>query len=782
MAVVSPEIPFFSGIPLSSTYPLARFLPPFYRYTISSYLKEFLLPNLIEKGFLLDPFGISPFLPIELANAGAAVIVCCNNPILRTLIHFLALNPDLHDFQAILAEISTLRKIDTRLETFFRSLYSSICNTCLSEVEVNAYLWERDSSSGLHRLTSKQIQCQNCGSEGFFAVTVQDFQNLQRLPPRSLIETQAASKVADKNDLAYATVIESLNVYPTRALYALVTLLNKLDELSLNQRQQQILYGLIIGVFDLSNGLWAVSSKRHRPKQLSLPTQFVEMNFWKSLEKSAEQWANSIQESDIRPVILTEPLILPRPGQIAVFPGRLKELLSSLPTREIVAVVTALPRPNQAFWTLSAIWSGWLEGKENVKPLKSALLRKRYDWGWHCRALSVAFQELSEHLPQNIPCFALIEEYEAHLLSAALIAADHAGLHLEKLTLRSEQGRAQIHWRIYPPASQSPLLSTEDQVQHLSKVKAHIAETVLNYIQNILEPAHFSQIHAAALASVVHSIQPHPGNHRIFPANSILEIAPLKSVVDYPNFFLTLFQETLGAFPTLVSLDENEKSLENRSWWVAQPHFNHPPLSDQIEESVYQYLLQHQSATFFEIDQAICNSSRSLSAPSLMLIRECLESYGTYDEPTRSWSLRKEEEPAKRSAELTEIQIHIQAFGKILGFNVQDNFPITWLDQGKRPVALWYLQHSAAIRALLQASQEQAMKFYLVLPGSRVNLLLHKIQRYPFLMEKVTKQIHIIRFRQIRWLASQPKINLPLFEEWLTTDPIKYNSSQLSLW
>lgn len=781
MADVSPQVPLFSGIPLSSTYPLSRFLPPFYRNTASSYLKEFLLLNFTEKGYLLDPFGISPFLPLELANAGAAVIVCCNNPILRNLLHLLSLSPHRHEFQTILAEISTLKKLDTRLETFFRSLYSSICNTCLSDIEVNAYLWERDSSSGLHRLTSKQYQCPNCGSEGFFAITAHDFQNLQRLPPRSLIKTQAASKVVDKNDQTYATVIEALNVYPTRPLYALVTLLNKLDELNLNQRQHQILYGLLIGVFDLSNGLWAVSSKRHRPKQLSLPTQFVETNFWQSLEKSAELWANAIQESDIHPVVLTESSpALPRRGQIAIFPGRLREVLHSLPAEEIVTVVTTLPRPNQAFWTLSAIWSGWLQGKENVKPLKSALLRKRYDWGWHCRALAATFQELSEHLPQGTPCFALIEEYEANLLSAAIIAGDHAGFRLEKLTLRNEQGRAQIHWRIHPPASQRPLLSSENQVQLLSKVKAHLAETIQYHIQITLEPAYFSQIHAAALASVVHSIR--PNDHRIFPVNSILEIAPLQSILDYPNFFLTLLQESLEASPSLVSLDEQEKSLENRAWWIAQPRFDHPPLSDQIEEIVYQHLLHHESATFLEIDQATCNHSRSLSAPALTLIRECLVSYGIYDEATRSWRMRKEEEPAKRADELAEIQKHIRAFGEMLGFTIQDGSPMTWLDQTGHPAARWLLQHSAAIHALLKASQTQALQIYLVLPGSRVNLLLHKMQRYPFLMDRIAKQIQIIRFRQIRWLASQPRINLPLFEEWLTTDPIKYHSSQLSLW
>ncbi|RCK76172.1 MAG: hypothetical protein ANABAC_0323 [Anaerolineae bacterium] len=780
MAIISPDIPFYSGIPLSSTYPLARFLPPFFHHTASSYLKDYFPINGSEQGYILDPFGVSPFLPIELANTQAAVIVCCNNPIVRNFIRLLSLAPNLHEFQATLAEISTLRKLDNRLESFFRSLYHSVCNTCLAEIEVNAYLWERDNSSSLHRLTSKQYQCPKCGSEGFFTVTVQDFQHLQRLPHRSLIEAQAASRVVDKNDPAYPTVIESLGVYPTRALYALVTLLNKLDELSLDQRQQQILHGLLIGVFDLCNGLWAHSSKRHRPKQLSLPTQFLEMNFWKSLEKSAELWVDSIQESDSRPVFLAKPPVLPRPGQITIFPGRLRELLHSLPAEEISAVITAIPRPNQAFWTLSAIWSGWLEGKEKVKPLRFALLRKRYDWGWHCRALAAAFQELSEHLRQNTPCFALVEEYEANLLSAALIAADHAGLRLENLALRSEQGRAQIHWRIYRPATRQLHLSSEDQVQPLPKVKAQIAETIQKHIQRNLEPAQFSQIHAVALTSVVHSV--HPRDNRIFQANSILEIAPFHSVSDYPNFFLNLLQETLRVYPSLIDLDENEKSLENHSWWIAQPSYDHPPVSDQIEEIVYHHLLHHQTTTFLEVDQATCNHTRTLSAPSLTLIRECLDSYGIYDDATRSWCLRKEEEPAKRSAEMTEIQNHILALGKTLGFTTQEGLPITWLDHNDRPVALWWYQHTAAIRAILKASQEQTTKIYLTLPGSRVNLLLHKIQLYPFLMEKIDRQIHIIRFRQIRWLISQPKINLPLFEEWLTTEPLKYHSSQLSLW
>ncbi|PWH16010.1 MAG: hypothetical protein DDG59_10150 [Anaerolineae bacterium] len=779
MVVDTLKIPFFSGILIPSTYPIARYLPPYYQHTVTTYLNRLFSQNSLRKGYILDPFGISPFLPVELANAGAAVIVCCNNPILRQVVSLVALAPQSHEFQAILAEISSLRKLESRLETFLRSLYHSVCNICLSEIEVEAYLWERDTSTNLHRLTAKQYQCAQCGNEGLFAITVQDDLNLQRLPRRSLIEIQAASKVLDKNDPAYPAVIDALSVYPTRALYALVTLLNKIDELNLNQRQRQLLYGLLIGCFDLSNGLWAFPSKRHRPKQLSLPTQFLELNVWKALEKSTALWVEAIQECHFLPVTISASQ-RPKPGEILIFPGRLKELLHRLPANEILAVVTSLPRPNQAFWTLSAIWSGWLEGKAKGKSLRSAFLRKRYDWGWHCRALTAAFQELASHLPKKTPCFALLEEYEANFLSATLIAADQAGFRLDSLTLRNDQGRAQIHWSIYPPNSPIEQHLAKDRQQLLSALKIHLGEIIRQAIQQTLEPAPTAQIHAVALASLVHSS--HPGNHIESPSHSILEIVPFQSVSDYPNFFFALLEDTLNTSPFLVAINGEEKSLENRRWWMTEPNLDHSPLSDQTEERIVEHFLHHNTATFQEIDQAVCDQSEYISIPSLSLIQECLESYADYDQHSHRWNLRQEEDPTKRSLEINEMRKHILKIGHHLGYTTKDDDCILWLDPVNRPAALWSIQPTAALRVLLTASQKQEVKTYLVIPGSRVNLLMYKLQQYPFLKQQVGKRIHVIRFRQIRWLVSQPNIHPDLFDAWLNTDPIQYRSSQLSLW
>ncbi|MFN3308003.1 MAG: hypothetical protein ACK44E_02245, partial [Anaerolineales bacterium] len=218
----SPTFPFPSGIPLQTSLPLARFLPPYYRLTASAYLENLLPSNVADKGLILDPFGVSPMVPIELANAGAAVVVCCNNPVLRNLIRVLALCPQTNDFQILLAEISALKKLDSRLEIFLRSLYNSTCDRCSSEIEVSVFIWERDSATESHRPISKVYHCPHCGNEGEFATTLQDQQQIKRLPPRSILEAQAASKVVEKEDLAYPSVIEALSVYPTRSLYAIL--------------------------------------------------------------------------------------------------------------------------------------------------------------------------------------------------------------------------------------------------------------------------------------------------------------------------------------------------------------------------------------------------------------------------------------------------------------------------------------------------------------------------------------------------------------------------------
>ena len=68
------------------------------------------------------------------------------------------------------------------------------------------------------------------------------------------------------------------------------------------------------------------------------------------------------------------------------------------------------PRPNQAFWTLSALWSGWLWGRKGVTPMRSALSRRRYDWDWFAQAIRASFHSLAPGLIQDTPVFGLFSQ------------------------------------------------------------------------------------------------------------------------------------------------------------------------------------------------------------------------------------------------------------------------------------------------------------------------------------------------------------------------------------
>ncbi len=775
----SPSIPFYTGIPLRSPFPLARFLPPYYRGAVEAYANEHLISKISRQSYILDPFGASPLLPIELANSGAAVVVCCNNPILSILIHLAATRPLENEYQSILAEISALKKLDARLEKFLRSLYLSICDLCYTEIEVEAFVWERNNTGKSHQLVSKLYRCPHCGNEGLFPVTIQDRQRLQRLPPRSLLEAQAASRIVDTKDPTYPAVVESLGIYPTRSLYAIISLLNKLDEVAFADRQKIILKGLLCVSFDLVNALWSHPPRRSRPKQLSIPSQFYEYNFWNCLEEAKDIWVKSTAESTFYSIMVHDYPRLPRPGEISIFHGRLKELLSHTAQKEFSAIVTTVPRPNQAFWTLCAIWSGWLEGREGVKPLKPALHRKRYDWGWHCRALEATFRQLSMHSLDPTPCFGFMEEYEANFLAAALFAADHASLRLENLTLRSDQQRAQILWRTSRPPTQPKTILKKEINEPPPQLQNHIRNAVQNYLEQTLEPLSLPIIHAVALANVVETLDNTESEALL--QNRLLKFFPFGEISDYPNFFLTFLENLIKSTSSLSPIGEEEKSFETTLWWLTQPTYDHLPLVDRVENFIYEYLLEQKNESFSQIDQFICRQIISIGAPLLSLIRECLQSYASHDEKTNRWTIREEEFPLYRERDIAEIRQHIITIGHQLGYQVQDGQPMLWVDQTQNQRTIWHICTQAQIGNLLKASlskEEQVV----VIPGSRVNLLLYKIQLYPFLQNYIGEQIRVIRFRQIRWMTTQPLTNRRMFKEWLAIDPIRYQTSQLSLW
>ncbi len=137
----------------------------------------------------------------------------------------------------------------------------------------------------------------------------------------------------------------------------------------------------------------------------------------------------------------------PESGGICLYQGRISDLARRIDEIPVGAVISALPRPNQAFWTLSALWAGWLWGREAIGPFSRVLQRRRYDWVWHTAALARSLQGLAEILPDNTPFFGMVTENEAGFDAAAASAADLAGLVMEGVALRRREAQTQFVWR-----------------------------------------------------------------------------------------------------------------------------------------------------------------------------------------------------------------------------------------------------------------------------------------------------------------------------------------------
>ncbi|NTV04436.1 hypothetical protein HGA89_05955 [bacterium] len=161
--------------------------------------------------------------------------------------------------------------------------------------------------------------------------------------------------VAAPDDSDRPHVAEALECYLPRSVYALITIVNKLDGLLfLPAARRRALMALILSAFDEANTLWPHPAERPRPKQLTVPPRFLEKNVWLALERGVDAWPASSEPVSV----VSWPEIPAETGGLCLFDGPVRDLAPRLKEITLGAVVTVLPRPNQAFWTLSALWSG----------------------------------------------------------------------------------------------------------------------------------------------------------------------------------------------------------------------------------------------------------------------------------------------------------------------------------------------------------------------------------------------------------------------------------------
>lgn len=755
------SVPDYWGNMPENPGPLARYLPPLPE-GIVTYLAGTINPPIQPGSWILDPFGASPRTVLELAHAGYRILVAANNPIARFLIEMSAQPPPETEFRAALAELASARKGEERIEPHIRGLYTTDCARCGRSIEADTFLWEREAASPYARIYT----CPYCGDTGEHSATPGDAERAS-IAIAGLHRSRALERVAPINDPDRPNAEEALAVYPPRAVYALFTLINKLDGISFTPIRRRCLEALLLTTCDQANTLWAYPTSRERPRQLSIPPRYRENNIWQAIEASIALWTS---QTVCVPLVTWHPGIVDHPyigGEIYLYEGKLRDLAENLDKVAISAVITALPRPNQAFWTLSALWAGWLWGKEAVGPFKSVLRRRRYDWAWHTTAMASTLKALADHLTTGIPFVGMVGEVEPGFLKAAIISADMTGFNLKDVTLREAGLPAYIRWQFD---------KTDNELFRSENNSALTQSAINEFLKNRGEPADYLHLSAAAVSQLAKA-------HRFRKPPQIL-LEP-KKPEEHPA---DLFNQTQSAIRDVLSYRGgllrygSGETFDTGTWWLREASQVETPLADRVEMLMVRYLIQHPGCTMKQIDQSLCEEFPGILIPDADLLQVCLESYAT-QEPAESgiWFLKPADTPANRREEINTIHDQIGLLAQRLGYRNQNESPVLWLDASNQARFWFYIKASAVFSEILLNNETPANRSIIIFPGSRANLVVHKLRHDPRLQQLILSGWRFLKFRHLRWLLETPLLSIDNFDEQMNSDPLTYNTSQQRL-
>jgi hypothetical protein len=743
------NVPYLSGTAPPAELPLGRFLPPIPPGMAQSWCQAHLKPG----DWVLEPFGFNPLMVTEIASAGYPVLVCVNNPIHAFLLDVLSSAPSAEDLTAALQDLAIASKGDERMEPYIRGLYHINCPNCSRQIEAETFFWKKDASQPY----AAQVNCSYCGAQGELPLTDESLDSLTPLPPKELHLARALNRITERDDGLRSQVANILNAYPTRPLIILQTIINKLDSLEQTPRRRELLIALILSAADRGNTLWAHPSPRNRPRQVVVPAVYQERNLWMVMEEAVADW--QILQN---PVPLNDWQGLPdHPQGIYTFKGRIKDLSPAPPRQLFSAVLAAIPRPNQAFWTLSALWTGWIWGQEAVGPIRQVLSRQRYDWNWHCHALMGVFEAIHAIQDSALKFWGLLPEVEPLLLLAALLAADARGFRLETFAQSQDDQLAQCGWAPVPEPPARPL--PEDAMPVA-------VDAITDYLQKKGEPASYQQIHTAVAVGLAHQNK---------LAIDIFLQNMNQAASETQKWIEALFQQP----GFLNRFSGSQASLETGLWGLAQPAQDKQTQIDFLEEHIYGYLLHIPGTTAEKVKITAQKALPGIFTPEHDEILNCLASYANLTDPqSHLWTLRDSEALAARRLDKQAIIDSLKAIAKRLDYRVTGQDPLYWHDdQDPRPRYRVYVLTTAIVSPFLTAEHQPAQTNIIVLPGSRANLLAYKKQRDPTLKERLDRDFLVVKFRLVRDLEVNPLLSRELFKDLIHADPPEYRASQLAL-
>ena len=670
--------------------PFERFLPVYPAGVARTWLER----NIPKGSWILDPIGASPQLALEAAAAGYRVLVACNNPVTAFELRMLASTPNREELSSVVSELAELKKGSDKLESTIQSLYLTRCSSCGNEIQATAFLWRKDESIPYARI----YQCPHCSDSGEHPVTDEDIQRLQPLQrSEPLHRARALERVLSSKSDGRENVEEALNVYLSRPLYVLFTLINKLEGMSLSPRRRELLEALLLPVLDAGNSIWAFPEERERPRQLSIPSVFYEKNLWMELEKAMDLWA-----SESRQIKLSTWPELPEGYGICLFPGRMRELAQKSPLEgNLKALVCVFPRPSQAYWTLCSLWASWLWGREKAIGFSSVLERRRFDWFWHTSALHSALSPAGVFAGDNVPVFGILPEPAPGLVNAVVESTSICGFKLTGCAVKNADENIQMEWK-------TGSANREFKPVNIQKASR---EAIRDLLQEIGEPTEFIEIHTAAMCALA-QLNAFPPSIQQLTYEKAGEIHSTLSELQADKDFLR-------------RLDATAQDPESGLWWLTQPDSCQTPMADRLEIELLAWLQKEGAIPVNDLDDRINQRFPGFLTPPDALIQHCMESYATLNTENQTWVLKENEKEEIRNKDIQEIRTYIELLASRFKVKCEGNNPAFWSKGSGEKARIYriYISATAVIDRDTITQGADDFETIFILPGSRAGLL-----------------------------------------------------------
>ena len=739
--------PYFPGKAPNTPFPMERFIPRLNPGIGKAWL-QFLN---INHGWVLDPFGASPHLLVEIASQGINVLTTINNPILETYLYTLASPPDKSTLANILEKLSVSPTGRKKLEDQIKEMYLTTCTQCGTEVSAKEFIWDKAQNVPIKKI----YYCPNCQALFEETTSAGDIEKAKSFGKIPLHRARAIEKVVNFSSPIRPYVESVINVHPPRAITAIMTTINRLDTLNLSRQEMQYLFALLSSAFDQANALWPISPANFTPKQLRTPAIFRERNLWNLIEEQTELWSLGPKN----PVPITYwPRIGEQNGNICVVRGRFKDVFTDLASLQLTALISVVPRFNQAFWSLSAVWTAWLMGRKRLGTFANVFHRRKYDWEWHTNALHSVFSKAKTILPDDAPTVIFPSDTEVEMITSSIIACQKAGFHLQGVSIKDNTSTPQI------------ILSSKQTNRPYDLTGATISQGIKYYLSQLGQPADFLHTYLAGLITA-----------------AVLRDKPSDSVTQPSNFYQRVHKEIIEELtnnPDLIIYGKELKSIALKKWGLNNYPNNVPPLDDSVEETILDYAINHSAFQTTDVDSFLCNKFTGLFTPNPSLIQACLNSYCDFQQ---SWKLKDGETPPNRKADIEEIIDTLHQLGEKLGFAVitdeSKSTPKTIFKHKTTGESYEFLITVTAILGkYLTLAKQQNVYRYIVIPGSRANLIAFKLNNNPLFKEKILENFEFVKFRNIRrLLKEQDTLSINNFRYQLSIDAIEYVSEQLKL-